>query len=214
VRSRALARLAPLAGIAFVALAFAVVALEGEEPSENAPPTEVLEHWLDRSDTALLSVFLAVGAAVCLLTFAATLRSALRSAEPGEATSSAVAFAGATVTATGLLFSAAASLAASDAAEDRLTEATSALNALAQTSWVPITGGLAAMLIASGIGGIRSGALPRALTWSAVLLGVAFLTPAGLVAFFVTPLWIVATSAVLYSAARRSPALAPAPATP
>lgn len=214
MRNRALARLAPLAGIAFVALAVAVIALEGEEPSENAAPSEVLAHWLDRSDTALLSVFLAVAASVCLLTFAATLRGALRSGEPGEATSSAVAFAGATVTAAGLLFSAAASLAASDAAEQRLTEATSALNALAQTTWVPITGGFAAMLIAAGVGGIRSGALPRILAWIAVLLGVAFVTPAGLVAFFVTPLWVIATSIVLYRATRRSPALTPAPATP
>lgn len=207
MHSTALARLAPLSGIAFVAFAAAVIALEGGEPSEDAAPAEILAHWVDRSDTSLLSVFLAAAAAVCLLAFGASLRAALRAGEPGEASASAVAFAGVTVAAAGLLFSAATALAASDAAEQRLVEATSALNALAQSSWVPITGGLAAMLLGAGIAGIRSGALPPILAWAAVVVGLSFLTPAGLIGFFATPLWVLATSVVLYRAGRsRSPA--------
>jgi hypothetical protein len=193
-----LARLAPLAGVAFVAAAAAVVALEGDEPSENATNAELVSHWSDRADTALLAAFLTAAAAVCLLTFAATLRSRLRSTEPGEASSSAVAFAGAIVTATGLLVSSMISFAAADAADQGRVDAVPALNAVAQESWLVFTGGFAAMLLAAGIGGLRSGALPRVLCWAALVLGVAFVTPAGLIAFFATPVWIVATSIVLY----------------
>jgi hypothetical protein len=209
MRSLAVARLAPLTGIAFVAFAAAVVLLEGGEPAGGATRAEIADYWLERSDTALLSVFLAAAAAVCLLGFAASLRVTLRAAEPGEASASAVAFAGATVAAAGLLFSAATALAASDAAEQRLVEGTATLNVLAESGWVPITGGLAAMLLAAGLGGIRSGALPRGLAWSAAVLGLAFVTPAGVAAFLLTPVWVVATSIVLYRAARgRSPSAA------
>jgi hypothetical protein len=195
-----LARWAPITGIGFVALAVAVISLEGEEPAEDAGTADIVNSWLDRSDTALLSVFLATGAAVCLLAFGATVRSALRSRESGEASSSAVAFAGSIVTAVGLLVSAAVSFAASDAADQGHGEATVALDALAQEAWIPITGGLAAMFLATGIGAIRSGGLPRLLAWSALVFGAAFVTPAGLVAFFLTPLWIIATSVVLVRA--------------
>ena len=54
------------------------------------------------------------------------------------------------------------------------------------------------MLLAAGIGGLQSGTLPRVLGWAAVNLGIAFLTPAGIVAFLLTPLWIMAVSVVLY----------------
>ena len=200
-----LARWAPITGIGFVALTVAVISLEGEEAAEDASIADIVNSWLDRSDTALWSVFLATGAAVCLLAFGATLRSALRSRESGEASSSAVAFAGTVVTAVGLLVSAAVSFAASESAEQGRADPTVALNALSQEAWIPITGGLAAMFLATGIGAIRSGGLPGVLGWSAVGLGAAFVTPAGLVAFFLTPLWIVATSIVLIRSSHSAP---------
>jgi hypothetical protein len=195
-----LARWAPISGIGFVALTVGVISLEGEEPAENASSADIVNTWLDRSDTALLSVFLATGAVVCLLAFGATLRGALRSRESGEASSSAVAFAGSIVAAVGLLVSAAVAFAASESAEQGHADPTVALNALAQEAWIPITGGLAAMFLATGIGAIRSGGVPVPLAWSALALGAAFVTPAGLVAFFLTPLWIIATSVVLVRA--------------
>ncbi|HYJ70676.1 MAG TPA: hypothetical protein VEX15_23730 [Nocardioidaceae bacterium] len=206
-----LARWAPITGIGFVALAIAVISLEGEEPADNANPADIVSSWLDRADTALLSVFLATGAAVCLLAFGATLRSALRSRESGEASSSTVAFAGTIIAAVGLLFSATVSFAASESAEQGHTDPTVALDALASEGWIPITGGFAAMFLATGIGAIRSGGLPSLLGWSALVLGAAFVTPAGLVAFFLTPLWIIATSVVLVRAGDRRQRFSSAP---
>jgi hypothetical protein len=209
-----LGRVAPLAGIAFVILAVASVALEGEEPGDGAAAREVLAHWSERADTALLGGFLAIAGVVCVLTFAASLRGALRSGEPSEASSSAVAFAGAIVAAAGLLVSAMLALATSNAAEEGLGSAVSALNELASESWLPITGGFAAMLLATGVGGLRSATLPRSLCWAGIAIGVGFVTPAGIVAFLALPLWIVAASIVLYRAqgpaARRTVATAPA----
>jgi hypothetical protein len=198
-----LSRVTPLAGIAFVVLAVAAVALEGEEPGDRASAGEVLAHWSDRADTALLGAFLAMAAVVCLLTFGASLRGALRSGEPSEASASAVAFAGAIVAAAGLLVSAMLALAASNAAEDGLGSAVTALDQVASESWLPITGGFAAMLLAVGIGGLRSATLPRSLCWVAIALGVGFVTPAGIVAFLALPLWFVAASVVLYRSQER-----------
>jgi hypothetical protein len=203
-----LARLAPLAGVAFVAAAGTVVALEGDEPAESATTPQLVAHWADRADTALLGAFLAIAAALALLTFAASLRARLRSGEPGEATASLVAFAGATVAAAGVLTSAMVSLAAADAADEARADAVPALNALAQAAWLPITGGLATLLVAAGIGGLRSAALPAWLAWPAVVIGLAFLTPAGLVAFLVAPIWLLATSVVLYRRESATPATA------
>jgi hypothetical protein len=54
MNGRGFARLAPLAGTAFVAIVVVVIALEGAEPSENALPADVLTHRLDWSNTSLL----------------------------------------------------------------------------------------------------------------------------------------------------------------
>jgi len=205
MRTLQLARLAPLAGVAFVALAVTAVALEGDEASESATTAELVTHWADRADTALLSGFLAMAGVAALLVFAACLRARLRSGEPGEATSSAVAFAGAIVAGSGLLVSAAVSFAAADAADQGRADAVPALNALAQASWLPLTGGLAVMLLATAVGSLRSAALPSWLAWPAMVLGIAFASPIGLVAFFVTPVWVLAASIVLYRAAAPTP---------
>lgn len=198
------ARLAPLSGIGFVALIIGVTWLEGEELDESAAPQEVLAYWADRADTRLLVAFLAVAAMLFLLVFAASLRGALRAREPSEASSSAVTFAGAIVTAGGLVASAMTTLAASRAGGNGSADAVVPLNELVQSGWLPITAGLAVMLLASGIGGLQTGALPKVLCWAALILGIAFLTPAGIVAFLATPLWIIAASLFLYRAQLRT----------
>jgi hypothetical protein len=202
-----LSRVTPLAGVAFVALAAVTVALDGDDPGDGATTGQLLSYWSDRADTALLGAFLAIAGVVCLLTFAASLRGALRSGEPSEASSSAVAFAGAIVAAAGLLVSAMLALATSNAAEDGLGSAVSTLDQVASESWLPMTGGFAAMALAAGIGGLRSATLPRSLCWAGIALGVGFVTPAGIVAFLALPLWIIAASVVLY---RSSPSVATA----
>ena len=196
-------RLTPLSGIAFVALMVAVISFEGEELDSNAAPADVLAYWSDRADTRLLVASLSAGALLFLLVFAASLRGALRSREPAEASASVVSYAGAVVAASGLALSACLTLAASRAGDAEAVDAVVTLDHLVQSAWLPITAGFAVMLLAAGIGGLRSGTLPKVACWAAMVLGVAFLTPAGIAAFLLTPLWILAVSVVLFRAQSR-----------
>jgi hypothetical protein len=196
-------RLTPLSGIAFVALMISVISFEGEELDADAAAATVLAHWADRADQRLLVASLSAAALLFLLVFAACLRGALRSREPAEASASIVSFAGSVVAAGGLSVSAWATLAASRAADAGSADAVVTLDHLVQSAWLPITAGFAVMLLAAGIGGLQTGSFPRLLCWAAVILGIAFLTPAGIAAFLLTPLWILAVSVVLYRAQTR-----------
>jgi hypothetical protein len=201
--SSRLARLTPLSGIAFVVLMISVISFEGDELSSSASPTEVLAHWSDRADSRLLVASLSAAALLFLLIFAASLRGALRAREPAEASASVVSFAGAVVAASGLALSACVTLAASRAGDAGSADAVVPLDHLVQSAWLPITAGFAVMTLAAGIGGARTGTLPKVLCWLAVILGIAFLTPAGIVAFLLTPVWIIAVSVVLVRAQSR-----------
>jgi hypothetical protein len=53
-------------------------------------------------------------------------------------------------------------------------------------------------MVAAGLGGLRTSALPKPLAWAAVVLGVAFFTPLGFFAFFILPPWMISTGVVLY----------------
>lgn len=193
-----IARLAPLSGIAFVLTMIGIVALEGDELPAGATAQEVLAHWADRSDTRLLLTTLAAFAALFLVVFAASLRSVLRAREHAEASASAVAFGGGVLAAGAILTAGLINLSAARAGDDGAVDAVVALDHLAQSTWLPLTGGVGVMMLASGLGGIYSGALPKAVSWPAVLLGVLLLTPGGLVGFLLSPLWIIAVSVIAY----------------
>lgn len=196
-------RLAPLSGIGFVAAMVGVISMEGDEVPSGATPQEVLAHWADRSDGRLVLTSLAAVALTFLILFTATLRGAMRSREPAEASASAVVFGGGVIAASGLALSAMVTLAAARAGGNGDADAVVPLDHLAQSTWVPVTAGLAVMMLAAGVGGIHSGALPRAAAWTALVLGLVLLTPAGVVGFLLSPVWIIAVSIVLYRRAAR-----------
>ena len=196
-------RLAPLSGIAFVAAMVGVIGMEGDEVPSGATPQEVLAHWADRSDGRLVLTTLAAVAMTFLVLFTATLRGTLRSREPAEASASAVVFGGGVIAAGGLALSAMVSLAAARAGGEGDAAAVVPLDHLAQSTWVPVTAGLAVMMLAAGVGGIHSGALPRSAAWTALVLGLLLLTPAGVIGFLLSPLWIIAVSILLYRRAAR-----------
>lgn len=142
-----------------------------------------------------------------LLFFAATVRSALRSGESGESTYSSVAYGAAVLIALSkaldaqLLF---AGLGAAD--EDDLTTLHT-LAALGDASWLPWVAASAAFYLATGLGGLRTAALPRWLAIVTLVLGAAcLLGPAGTAVYLVTPAWLIVTGIVL---ARRQTGRAP-----
>jgi uncharacterized membrane protein AbrB (regulator of aidB expression) len=78
--------------------------------------------------------------------------------------------------------------------------ATYTLAQLHSYDWVPWMAGFGVLLLASGIGGLRTRALPRPLAIVGLVLGLACLTPAGFFALFGIPAWMLITSIALYGA--------------
>jgi hypothetical protein len=68
---------------------------------------------------------------------------------------------------------------------------------------------LATPLLATGIAGLRSRVFPGWLSWIAIVLGVAALTPAGFFAFLAFGLWVITVSVILWQAASAAPEAQP-----
>jgi hypothetical protein len=201
-----IARLLPLSGIAFVLTMIAIVAMEGEELPDSASPQEVLAHWADRSDGRLVTTTLSAFAALFLVAFSSVLRGTLRSREHAEASASAITFGGGVIASGAIVVSGMVSLSAARAGGDGDAAVVVPLDHLMQSTWVPLTAGLGVMLFAAGVGALYSGALHQVVAWPAVVIGLCLLTPAGLIGFLLSPLWITAVSVIIYRRASRSAA--------
>ena len=205
-----LQRLLPLSGALFAAVLTAGLALTMGEPDNNASKAELFSYWHDHHGVQLISCLILVPyGAVLLIAFSAELRRAIRSGEAGEAIYSPIAFAGGILAGAGLLVTGSLGAAVATAAHNGDSNATYTLAQLQSFDWVPWMVGFALMLLASGIGGIRTNALPKPLAIIAVVLGVAFVTPVGYFALFALPLWMLATSIILYRAQRTRSRIVP-----
>jgi len=206
-------RLLPLAGIVAGLAMVAGLVLTGSEPGDDASAAKIVAYYADHRTGVVIGALCAQIAAVALLFFAAGLRTSLRSRETGEASYSTLALAGAVVTSLGLSFFGWTGLAASRAVENGSQDSVvETIHLIGAYAWMPWAVGAATMLIGAGLGGLRTVALPRALAWVTVALGVIALTPGGPITFLLLPLWLIATGIVLARGDRRMPAASP-PAT-
>jgi hypothetical protein len=203
-------RLLPLAGILFVVVFVVANAITGSMPDQDSSAAKIFSYWDDHQGTQTAAAFLGTFAVVLFVFFAGALRSALRSSESEEVPYSAIAFGGAIITAGAGAVDSMLRLATASAADNGANATVYTLNQLNAFDWLPVVAGLSVMFIASGLGGLRTAALPKVLSWIALVLGIAFLTPAGIVAFFAFPLWIIAASIVLYGRRRSVGRFAPA----
>jgi hypothetical protein len=202
-------RLLPLAGIVAGLAIIAGLVLSGAEPADDAASAKIVAYYTDHKAAIQISALCAQVAAVALLFFAAGLRTSLRSRETGEASYSTLALAGAVVTALGLSFFGWTSLAAVKAVENgSQPSVVETIHLIGSYAWMPWAVGAATMLIGAGLGGLRTVALPRVLSWVTVALGVIALTPGGPITFALLPLWLIGTGLVLARADR-----APVPST-
>ena len=79
-----------------------------------------------------------------------------------------------------------------------LREVNQALNVLDNDLFLPLAGGIAVMILASGISLVRSVTLlPHWLGWVAVVIGILGFTPAGFFAFLASGLWVLVVSVLL-----------------
>jgi hypothetical protein len=205
--------LAPLTGVAFVAVLIIGFLVGGEPPDVKEPAQEIVDHYVDNKDSVKIGVGLELIAAALLLFFAGYLRKVLRAA-PGEGGMlPAVALAGATVMAAGAALDGTISFALAEAADDIEPASVQALQALWDNDWPMLALGAAVLLLASGLSIALYGSLPRWLGWVAILLGVVGMTPIGFVAFAGGGVWILIVSVLLTVRARAS-TQPPAPAGP
>jgi hypothetical protein len=203
-------RYLPLAGILFVVVFVIANAITGSMPDQDSSSQKIFSYWSDHQGAQTAAAFLGALAIVLFVFFAAVLRSTLRSSESVEVPYSAIAFGGAIITAAGGAVDSMLRLATASAADNGAVATVYTLNQLNAFDWLPVVAGLSVMFIGVGLGGLRTLALPRWLSWIAVVVGVAFLTPAGIVAFFGFPLWILAASIVLYGRGRSAETVIPA----
>ena len=197
-------RFLPISGVLFGILLALALWLTSKEPGDTATAKQVFAYWSDHGGGKMwLSILGLELAAVLLVTFGAALRAAIRSGEGATATYSSLVFGGAILAAMGfattsILPAAAGRAAADKAAEPGVQTAVYAIEQLRSWDWLMWTPGLTVMMVAAGLGGLRTRALPKPLSWTAVVLGVAFFTPLGFFAFFILPPWMIATGVVLY----------------
>jgi hypothetical protein len=203
-----LQRLFPLSGALFAVTMAVGLTLTHGEPDNSTAAATLYSYWHAHYGVELVSslVLIPVGI-VCLLVFSAELRRTLRSCEAVEAVYSPIALAGGVLAAAGLGVTATLGAAVVTTAHHNDREATYVLAQLQSYDWVPWMVGFAVLFLAVGIGGLRTAALPRPLTISATILGVACITPIGIFALFVIPLWMLAASLFLFL--RRRPARRP-----
>jgi len=193
-------RLAPLAGVVFVALTVvAVLGLGGDTPDIDSSPQEVAAFFSTHSGREEGGAFLLAIAIVFLVIFGASLRAALRPPRGRSDGWSSVAFGGVLVAAAGFLVAAAVRLAISEAADKHVPpSAVQALNALDNAVFLAFASGLGIMLLGAAGAMIGMAGKMRGLGWVALIIGVAVFTPLGELGFFASGIWIILASFALF----------------
>ena len=206
--------LGPLTGALFVVLVLvAFFALGGNTPDGDASARKVVSFYGDNENKEIIAAVVLALSAVPLLYFTALMRDRLRAALPDRSLLPAFAVGGGAVAAAGFTIAATMHFALADYAKDIQPSAAQAINAIDNDFFLPFTTGLAVLVLASSVGAIRAGILPKWLGWVGVVLFVVFFTPAGFIAFGLTGIWIIVVSVLLYTrgpAARATSPGAPA----
>src|SRR5262245_36557125 len=192
-------RFIPLAGVMFAAVMLAALYLTHGEPDAGASRQLIFDYWHDHRGMQLVAaLILAPYGAALLVLLAVALGSTIGAHEAEASLYSRIVLAGGILAAAGLTVTGVLDAAVAASADRGARDAVYTLVQLQSYDWVPWVVGFGVMLLAVGIGGLRTFALPKLLSWSAVVLGVLFLTPAGFFAAFGLPVWTCATGIALY----------------
>jgi hypothetical protein len=191
-----------------------LIVLEGpaDRPELDAPPRVILAYFGDR-DTVILGSFLLMLAAIFFLWFAGSLRSVLRSAEEGVGRLSAIAYGGGVAAAAFMLAFPASNVAGALFAEQLSPEGAQTFYLFGDMFLYPAAMAAAALIATTALVALRTGALPRWLAWSSLVLALWLLIPplgssggtqpenpaawTGLAVLPAVPLWTTVTAVVL-----------------
>jgi len=189
-------RFQPLAGVLSGLLLIAGLALTWGDPSSETGIDETFSYWADnRGQHQISGLLLAPLIAFLLVFFGVGLRRHLR--HERDAGHGAVAFGGALLAASTFALVGMLEGAATNAAHEGERSATYTLSQLHSYDWLAWNAAFAALLLATGLGALRDGALPAPLAWVTVVIGASLLTPLGFVGFFLLPLWLIVVGLVL-----------------
>jgi hypothetical protein len=195
-------RLVPLAGVAYAALQVAGNGSIGAFPNQSAPITKLETFYAAHHAGVERGGVILYWAAPFLALFAVALWARFRRTDLHPLLGGAL-LVGAALAVAGALDRAGA-YSMLGALGSRPVIAPAALQALhvQGAGGSPITGdgGLMILLIAAALAGIATRALPRSLSWSALLLGLVQLTPLGFYAGLL--FWLWAAAAGVYMALR------------
>ena len=189
-------RFQPLAGVLSGVLLIAGLALTWGDPSSETGIDETFSYWADnRGQHQISGLLLAPLIAFLLVFFGTGLRRHLR--HERDAGHGSVAFGGALLAASTFALVGMLEGAATNAAHEGERSATYTLSQLHSYDWLAWNAAFAAVLLATGLGALRNGALPTPLAWATVVVGASLLTPLGFVGFFLLPLWLIVVGVLL-----------------
>jgi hypothetical protein len=189
-----------LAGLGLVyGIFFGVAALATNQgPGINAGAAAVARYYNSHHGSSNAGIFLVLAACVALAFFSGVLRSTVFPSPAKDRGLMTVSVLGTAVWISGLLLTAALQTTLLDASHYGHAAVIQSVNFLAADDFFPVVIGLSIFAIATGIGMVRSHALPAWLGWVTVALGVlAAAGPLGGIAFLLAPVWALVTGVVL-----------------
>lgn len=190
-------KLVPLSGVVAVAAIIAAFLVSGETPDDDASLNTIASYYVDNDSGLQFTGLLLFLGGFFFLVFSTTLAGILRREQSDTGGPSALAFAGGIIFAVGLTIFAGLSFAGGVAADDLDPVALQTINILSNNLFFPTALGVAVFLLASGIGIVKTGMLPKWLGWVAIVAGVVALTPGGFFSFLLLGLWTLVVSVML-----------------
>lgn len=205
-----LERFAPLTGVIFFALIVFLLVFSGETPNVDDPTREVVSYWTENDTKEIVVSIIGLISSVFFLWFAASLRSVLWQAEGGSGRLATLSFAGAVLATAGMMILFGVEFAVAEAADEAPGVVVHSLSALNNGLFFPFIGGFGVFMLASGLGILRTRALPAVAAWLAIALGIVSFTPIGFFAFLAAVVWVLVVSVMLYRRGERPATASPA----
>jgi hypothetical protein len=187
-------RLAPLSGLVstvLVLIGFGV--LGGNTPSTDDPAAKVVAYYHDHYGRQVAAAVVVAVAAMFLIWFAATLATELRRRRGATA-----AYGGLLVVAVGLLIQSSVHIALADAGHHRLPQVAQTLGVLDGYTFLPVVAGLFIALSAVAVAALRRAEFPAWVGWSAAVVAIALVSPAGFFATIAAIVWLGALGVSMY----------------
>jgi hypothetical protein len=194
-------KLAPLSGVAFLALVVGGAVYGGEPPSEQGLKSakELAAAYAAQGDKLSVAIFVMGVGLVFLVYFGSVLKTALDTGTAETSCLSRVAFAGVIVFVAGAATDLTLGVSMIAAARDKVDPvAIQALSAYFSNDWVPFAIGVLTLMSASAISILKFGGVPKWLGWLAALIAVVGVIPP--IGFFAMPaagVWILLASIAL-----------------